>query len=756
MRHSHPDPEARQSTSSLARLEGLFWEAVALPPKERDAFLKAQCASEPGLRREVERMIAADRSAGAFLEVPLPEVLAQDLPQSSLARWTLLERIGEGGLGVVYRAECRQDGVKLEAAVKILRPGFDTGKFRERFIQERQILAGLDHPGIVRLMDCGADESGRSFLVMEFVSGEPLDQYLRRTNPPTTRRLELFEAVCDAAGYLHSRFIAHGDIKPSNVLVTAAGAPKLVDFGAARLISLDTNLLRGEITRVMLTPLYASPEQKRGEGPSVPSDIYSLGRLLEEMVPRTAGPSDLRYILDCCMKEDPADRYSSAAEVVEDLRRQREGLPLRARPATPAYVTRRFLGRNWAVATLTALLVVSLAGGWWRAEHASRRASLAAAEAIRQHRAALDHERSARENEARAAASAREAISNAERLDALLGDLIDDANADPNILDQQQAVIESSLRRAAAALEALPGPPRWRQVSVAWRRVAMILVHRGEFSRAESAMTKARDAAAHWLHDQPSPESRRNALLVRLCEIRLERQSGKERPGYRLAHEALAEFATLPAAMQAELNGSVWLESARLAVVRELIDQDRPEPVPAILTEVVRNSHARGLTQTRNLGVTNLIWSLRRLGRLEEAGYWCDVARDWQAADSRTDRFCTEPLTAFTSRDPLFPVSPGELSSEDLKAVLSQISQLIQDRHEDPKSFPLNISLGRSYARLADHYIATEQYDLARPPVRQAAAIRDALVAADPKSSVVVNYRRRVDLLERRVAVPEQ
>jgi hypothetical protein len=245
-------------------------------------------------------------------------------------------------------------------------------------------------------------------------------------------------------------------------------------------------------------------------------------------------------------------------------------------------------------------------------------------------------------------------------------------------------------------------------------------------------------------------------LLVKLSEIRLERQSGKERPGYRLAHEALAEFVLLPPAMQAELNGSVWLESARLAVAREWIEQNRPEPLPALLTQVVRNSHSRGLTQTRNLGVTNLIWSLRRLNRLEEARSWCQVARDWHVVDVRTASFCAEPLTAFTSRDSLFPSVTGALPPEDVKAVLSQISQLVQDRHEDPQSFPLNIALGRSYARLADHYIATGRLDLARPPIREAGAIRDALVTADPKSPVVVKYRQRVDALERTVALPER
>ena len=185
--------------------------------------------------------------------------------------------------------------------------------------------------------------------------------------------------------------------------------------------------------------------------------------------------------------------------------------------------------------------------------------------------------------------------------------------------------------------------------------------------------------------------------------------------------------------MQAELNGTVWLESARLAVARELIDRNNLEHLPTLLTVVVGNSHARGLTQTRNLGVANLVWSLRRLNRLDDARRWCTVAREWQVAESRIARFCAEPLTAFTGRDELFPVVAGALSDEDLRAILSRIDQLVVDRHEDPQSFPLNITLGRAYARVAEHYLATGRRELARPAVREAAAIRDALVAGDAK-----------------------
>lgn len=752
MTPSVPDSGAR-SASRMVRVETLFWAAAAMARGEREAFLSVECADDPGLRRDVQRMVEADEQAGAFLELPVPEVLRHDLPRASVARWKLLERVGEGGLGVVYRAECIEDGVRLEAAVKLLRPGFDTGKFREKFVKERQILAGLDHPGIVRLMDCGADSGGRSFLVMEYVHGEPLNTYLERTNPGVMQRLELFESVCEAVSYLHSRLIVHGDIKPANVLVNSAGLAKLLDFGAAGLLAADPTA-HGEVTRLMLTPHYASPEQKRGEGPSVAGDIYSLGRVLEEMLPPTGRHSDLHYILERAMAEHPADRYLSVANLLEDLHRLREGLPVRARRATAAYLARRFLRRNRTVAFLFVLLVISLAGGWWRAEQASRRAAAAAAEAGRQRQAALAHERRAMENEARADASAQEAVLNAARLNALVGDLISNDDADANITGQEQPAVERSLRRAAASLEMLPGPHRWRELSIAFRRLGMILVHRGEFTAAEVPLRKATHAAGQWLNTQPSPASRHNALLVKLCELHMERQRGGKKRAYRLAREAMAEFHALPRGMQAGLNGTVLLESARLSIARELIDRNQLEPVPAVLTEVVRNSHARNLTQTRNLGIANLVWSLRRLNRLDDARRWCTTAREWQALELRLADFCAEPLAAFTDREELFPVIQGALSDEDLQSLLSRINQLIVDLHEDSRSFTLKITLGRSYARLAEHHFAAGPSSAARPVVRQAAMIRDALIAVDSKSPVVLNFRRRVDALENRLATP--
>jgi serine/threonine protein kinase len=216
-------------------------------------------------------MLDADAQAGAFLDRPLPGLAAQ--PGERIGRWKLIERIGEGGLGVVYRASCEADGVTLHAAVKILRAGFDRGVFHQRFIQERNILSGIDHPYIARLIDAGADARGDSFLAIEFVNGQPLDQYLEKSHSSLGEMLELFNRICQAVGYLHSNGIVHGDIKPSNVMVKQEATPKLLDFGTARLID-PGDLQASGLSRLIMTPSYASPEQRAGLGPSVPRDHY--------------------------------------------------------------------------------------------------------------------------------------------------------------------------------------------------------------------------------------------------------------------------------------------------------------------------------------------------------------------------------------------------------------------------------------------------------------------------------------------------
>src|SRR5262245_22262397 len=221
---------------ALHELEAAFQSAVALAPTDRGLFLDRECRRT--LRAQVERLIDADsRASDIFGPCESQHSPAVD-DRTSIGRWRLIERIGSGGLGVVYRASCECDGVTLQAAVKILQPGLRT-LLHTRFVQERSILAVLDHPYIARLIDAGADACGTSFRAMEFVEGLPLDVYLERRQPAFDERLELFARICDAAAYLHEQAIVHGDLKPSNVMVRADGTPKLLDFGTAQLVNGD-------------------------------------------------------------------------------------------------------------------------------------------------------------------------------------------------------------------------------------------------------------------------------------------------------------------------------------------------------------------------------------------------------------------------------------------------------------------------------------------------------------------------------------
>src|SRR5262245_39272159 len=265
---------------ALHELEAAFQSAVALAPTDRGLFLDRRCRRT--LRAHVERLIDADsRASDIFGPGESGHFPATD-DRSSIGRWHLIERIGSGGLGVVYRASCESDGVTLKAAVKILRPGLNV-PLHTCFTQERSILAGLDHPFIARLIDAGADDSGTSFLAMEFVDGLPLDVYLEQRQPSFSDRLNLFARICDAAAYLHEPAIVHGDLKPSNVMVRADGTPKLLDFGTAQLVDGGRDASE-PFGRLMMTPAYASPEQVAGLGPSASGDVYSLGCMLREII----------------------------------------------------------------------------------------------------------------------------------------------------------------------------------------------------------------------------------------------------------------------------------------------------------------------------------------------------------------------------------------------------------------------------------------------------------------------------------------
>ncbi len=273
------------------QVRGILDIAIALPADGRTLYLDQACSGDAELRAEVESLLLSHEQADDFLKNPvvdlrsaMPDAVRKaDRAGRRIGVYQIVEEIGHGGMGEVYRA-VRADGqYDKQVAIKLVRLGLDTGFVLERFRHERQILASLDHPNIARLYDGGTTEDGIPYLVMELIEGTPIDQYCAEHNLEIPQRLQLFMQVCAAVQYAHQRLVIHRDIKPSNILVTADGVPKLLDFGIAKI--LDPSAAGAETTLIRpMTPEYASPEQIRGETITTATDVYSLGVVLYRLL----------------------------------------------------------------------------------------------------------------------------------------------------------------------------------------------------------------------------------------------------------------------------------------------------------------------------------------------------------------------------------------------------------------------------------------------------------------------------------------
>ena len=379
----------------------LFFAALDLPPGARHTWLGSACATDGELRREVESLLAAHDAAGTFIETPAAGRRAE-MPRARAAAERLIGRrlgayridrvIGQGGMGIVYGGR-RDDGqYEQEVAIKLIAMSGVPDLARQRFQQERQILATLEHPGIARLLDAGTSEDGLPYFVMELVDGLPIDAYCDGRGLDLDGRLRLFGRVCDAVQHAHQHLVVHRDLKPTNVLVTAAGVPKLLDFGIAKLLGDGPN---DGHTVPLMTAEYASPEQIRGETISTASDVYALGVLLYRVLtgrapyepcvdrphdlaraicddePRPPGAvsrhgfrhrlcGDLDAIVLKALCKEPARRYASVEQFSEDIRHYLSGLPVTARRDTVVYRAGKFMRRHRTASIAAALVVVTL------------------------------------------------------------------------------------------------------------------------------------------------------------------------------------------------------------------------------------------------------------------------------------------------------------------------------------------------------------------------------------------------------------
>jgi non-specific serine/threonine protein kinase/serine/threonine-protein kinase len=332
----------------------LVFEALELEPGAREQFLDRACENAPDLLAEVQSLLSWVDQSGEFLETPavriadlVPEPEGTDpLVGQSLGPWRILDVIGHGGMGAVYRAERADAAFKRVVAIKVVRHGSHAADIIERFHRERETLAALDHPNIARLIDGGTTPAGQPYFVMEYVDGVRVDRYCDEQRLSIERRLNVFRTICAAVQYAHHNLVVHRDLKPDNILVSRDGTPKLLDFGIARMLSDTSPRTEHDVVTTatwMLTPDYASPEQIQGGAMTTASDVYSLGVLLHVLLTglppyrlRAGSPSELGEQLATTTVARPSESFG------EQTPGSRERAAARA--STPRLLSRRITG----------------------------------------------------------------------------------------------------------------------------------------------------------------------------------------------------------------------------------------------------------------------------------------------------------------------------------------------------------------------------------------------------------------------------
>jgi len=390
-------------------VKSLFSAALELPREARAAFLTLESGGDAALIAEVQSLLDSHEQPGAFLDTVTHEFRSQAFATSGPARSRIGERIGAyrivgllgtGGMGDVFEAVRDDDQYRAEVAIKLMRADVRSTLTEQRFRIERQILAGLDHRNIARLLDGGTTEGGMPYVVMELVAGEPIDAWCDGRQLDVRGRVQLFLQVCAAVSYAHQHLVVHRDLKPNNILVTADGSVKLLDFGIAKLLEAEANTAVAEAnatatTLRAMTLDYASPEQVSGAHVTTVSDVYSLGvvlyrlltgkspyavrsndaarmaEILSDSTPTRPSQverevdADLDNILLMALRKEPQRRYASVEQLAADLRNYLTGMPVSARGNSLRYRAGKLVRRRKVEIAAGVLVGCALLGALW-------------------------------------------------------------------------------------------------------------------------------------------------------------------------------------------------------------------------------------------------------------------------------------------------------------------------------------------------------------------------------------------------------
>ena len=599
------------------RISALFDRALDLPEADRIAFVLAESDADPAIRDEVIGLLCAAEQTPACLDEKavnlVPTAVLESLAEPSepedesgrmIGPYRLSRLIGRGGMGAVYAAERGDGQFHQQVALKLL-PIHGGGRIRERLLAERQVLAGLSHPSIARLLDGGVSEDGRPYFVMEYVDGQPIDVFCLNPGVSIEDRLELVIAVCEAIHSAHQSLVVHRDLKPSNILVLDARSSgdvrvKLLDFGIAKVLSeTDSDIdssLRTRTGERWMTPSYAAPEQVTGKPTTTATDVYQLGVLLHEVLTgvrpfdgadsgafelqraicdepptppsrttqrlRTGSRAarraidsgmirgDLDAIVLRALRKEPAARYSSAEAMAEDLRRFLRKEPVLARHGSARYRMLRFISRNRTVVTIAAIATAAVIAS-----------SVIYAHNLSQARA---------EAEAAARTAEAEAENRAEIANFLINVFTE---ADPTSREGQIVTVDDVLERAADQVLSALDEVDSRQLEFL-RVIGQVQIARGEYEAAERLLFEAQERLAGL--DRPLELARVQISMVYL--LREQRQFARAEP---LLVKAL------PVLRDHMERDAVDILQAELLYVNILIGLDRLDAADSLLQQVL-------------------------------------------------------------------------------------------------------------------------------------------------------------------------